>query len=622
MDFTFLKDYHIRGKGGPIGKDPIELFSKIKRKAALTDFSILLGGSGSCFGEQGELDQTYGWYFTSTFSSPEHIVAINPAGDIKDIYTIFDRNFGARPVVKYSKIMPFILNISPRSNGILEVEYGEYPQDVVSKMDIDILERLHYSNLLQKTGKTYTINTNSFDKSATSVDFEKLEEYTYNDKKYVRLKVNANFKSPWTTDKLSTGEIFDYGEYVWVEVKPVKWLVDEKEDLAISEKLLFSNIPYETKKNYLRSFNSTYIKKYIDDYFSKEIIPCKVHENIVQTQEEVDKEVLQTNKYGFDYSKVTEEEIITGSIESDIAVFLHGKSSDGKSARVKQIDPDCIIIYLRNATPESLNGKSVYNSDAGKMIDIKPTWLVKLEEICKKEPDKLHILFFDEITNALPSIQGIAFNIVLDKEVNGKWKLPSNARIVAAGNEMKDSLAANQLAEPLFNRFVHVYIETTVDKWLEWANNNNIHPAIYVYIAFKREKSLRSKYNGITPNADPRKWEMASKMLYKTNKPEMIRGLVGEDITREFIAFCQQKVITLQDVLNDNYRHEDLQMNMAERYATVIGLASVDEANFIKVRKFVSKLGPELLSLFESLWSKDNPERLEKIAEVKLSRHR
>jgi len=489
-------------------------------------------------------------------------------------------------------------------------------------MDIDILERLHYSNLLQKTGKTYTINTNSFDKSATSVDFEKLEEYTYNDKKYVRLKVNANFKSPWTTDKLSTGEIFDYGEYVWVEVKPVKWLVDEKEDLAISEKLLFSNIPYETKKNYLRSFNSTYIKKYIDDYFSKEIIPCKVHENIVQTQEEVDKEVLQTNKYGFDYSKVTEEEIITGSIESDIAVFLHGKSSDGKSARVKQIDPDCIIIYLRNATPESLNGKSVYNSDAGKMIDIKPTWLVKLEEICKKEPDKLHILFFDEITNALPSIQGIAFNIVLDKEVNGKWKLPSNARIVAAGNEMKDSLAANQLAEPLFNRFVHVYIETTVDKWLEWANNNNIHPAIYVYIAFKREKSLRSKYNGITPNADPRKWEMASKMLYKTNKPEMIRGLVGEDITREFIAFCQQKVITLQDVLNDNYRHEDLQMNMAERYATVIGLASVDEANFIKVRKFVSKLGPELLSLFESLWSKDNPERLEKIAEVKLSRHR
>ena len=30
---------------------------------------------------------------------------------------------------------------------------------------------------------------------------------------------------------------------------------------------------------------------------------------------------------------------------------------------------------------------------------------------------------------------------------------------------------------------------------------------------------------------------MASKMLYATGKPEMIRSLVGEDITKEFINF-------------------------------------------------------------------------------------
>lgn len=53
------------------------------------------------------------------------------------------------------------------------------------------------------------------------------------------------------------------------------------------------------------------------------------------------------------------------------------------------------------------------------MIDVKPTWLKKLEEKCEKEPDRFHIVFLDEITNALLSIQGIAFNIVLDREVNG-----------------------------------------------------------------------------------------------------------------------------------------------------------------------------------------------------------
>ena len=303
-------------------------------------------------------------------------------------------------------------------------------------------------------------------------------------------------------------------------------------------------------------------------------------------------------------------------VESGVAVFLHGKSSEGKSARVKQIDPECTIIYLRNATPESLNGKSVYNSETGEMIDIKPTWLRKLEDRCEKEKDKNHIVFFDEITNALPSIQGIAFNIVLDREVNGIWKLPENARVVAAGNEMKDSLAANMLAEPLFNRFAHVYIETTTESWLKWARENKIHPTIYAYIAYKKGETLRSEYNGEKPNADPRKWEMASKMLYKTGKPEMLRSLVGEEITREFCEFCKQKVITLEDVINDNYTKEEIEeLNTAERYATALTLSQVDKENYKKVKSFVEKLGKEIVAIYDSLWIQDEEERMEIVIE-------
>ena len=82
-------------------------------------------------------------------------------------------------------------------------------------------------------------------------------------------------------------------------------------------------------------------------------------------------------------------------------------------------------------------------------MDVPPTWLKKLQEKCEKEPDRLHVVFFDEITNALPSIQGIAFNIVLDREVNGIWKLPENARIVAAGNDMKDSLSCKSVSRTI-----------------------------------------------------------------------------------------------------------------------------------------------------------------------------
>ena len=254
------------------------------------------------------------------------------------------------------------------------------------------------------------------------------------------------------------------------------------------------------------------------------------------------------------------------------------------------------------------------------MIDVKPTWLKKLEEKCEKEPDRFHIVFLDEITNALLSIQGIAFNIVLDREVNGIWKLPENARIVAAGNDMKDSLAANQLAEPLFNRFAHVYIKTTTESWLKWASEHNIHPAIYSYIAYKKGETLRSKYDGEKPNADPRKWEMASKMLYATGSPEMLRALVGEDITREFVQFCNQQVITLYDVINGNYTQRDIQaLNTAERYATTMGLSQVDDSNLEKVRGFVAGLGAEFGAIFDALWTHGDESKLERLAEAKLA---
>ena len=322
-------------------------------------------------------------------------------------------------------------------------------------------------------------------------------------------------------------------------------------------------------------------------------------------------------------------------VESNIAVFLHGKSSDGKSARVKELDPDCEIIYLVNATPDSLNGKTVFNSNTNEMIDIPPTWYIKLKERCESEPDKLHIVFFDELTNAVPSIQSMAFNIVLNKEVNGKWKLPDNARIVAAGNEYEESRAANEMVEPLFNRFAHVYINTTVESWLKWASTPSeeykrldytcddvpmkIHPSIYAYIAYKsysREDVLRTPYDGKTPNADPRKWEMSSKVLYKTNNPEMLRSLIGDSLTRDFVMFTKRKVITVEDVISGNYNEEDLEMSLSEKYNTAVGLSSVSIEHIEVVRDFVKRLGPEICATFDTLWTHGDNERLEKIMEL------
>lgn len=505
-------------------------------------------------------------------------------------------------------------------SGFLEVEYGEYPQYVVDTSLGRTLDSEFSAGRLRKTGKTYTTDSRRWNANSEKFSPVEHEEYEYNGKRYVRVKsndTNENFK-------LTNGVTTHPGDYFWLEVSPIVWYVDEKSKMLVSKTLLASGIRFCNDGQYRDDFKTTEMYMFLNKYFAKDMIPSVIHEMTPEEKAQYEEERKQAEKrrnpYGLKFGQVSEEEIIRGAIESGVAVFLHGPSSEGKSARVKQIDPTCEIIYLRNATPESLNGKSVYNQATGEMMDVKPSWLKKLEEKCANEPDRFHIVFLDEITNALPSIQGIAFNIVLDREVNGIWKLPENARIVAAGNDMKDSLAANQLAEPLFNRFAHVYIKTTTESWLKWASEHNIHPAIYSYIAYKKGETLRSKYDGEKPNADPRKWEMASKMLYATGSPEMLRALVGEDITREFVQFCNQQVITLDDVINGNYTDRDIQaLNTAERYATTMGLSQVDDANLEKVRGFVTGLGAEFGAIFDALWTHGDESKLERLAEAKLA---
>ena len=635
-EWTLLSEGQIWGNSS---EPQLEVIKKYGTQAAITDLCILTG----CYFDKFNIaDNNYNiaednllpgitgsfWTKADTGSCNDNIYVVDLIGH-RDLSLKSASRKVIRPVLRSShEIFSQISSKRVKGyNGIEEVEYGEYPQNVASEEMQKILESRYKHKILDKTGRSYTFGIAN-DIKFLLVNYKELE---YNSKKYIRVRANSIYDGK-VIFQLSNGIFYRDNNYVWVEVSPVKWLIDDETETLISKKGLVSGVKFlDENIEYKGDFNKTKLKIYLDKYMMHDLFQnTTLFQNATLTQaqtvvdsKKIEKAKKKINPYNFKFEQVSEEEIIRGAIESGVAVFLHGPSSEGKSARVKQIDSTCEIIYLRNATPESLNGKSVYNQTTGEMIDIKPSWLRKLEEKCQKEPDKFHIVFFDEITNALPSIQGIAFNIVLDREVNGVWKLPENARIVAAGNDMKDSLAANQLAEPLFNRFAHVYIKTTTESWLKWASENNIHPAIYSYIAYTNGNSLRSKYDGEKPNADPRKWELASRMLYATGNPEMLRALVGEDITREFVKFCNQSVITLDDVINENYTDKDIEMlSTAERYATTMGLLQVDANNLDKVRSFLSKLGQEFCSIFNLKWCHGDEERLELIAEAELTKKR
>ena len=448
-------------------------------------------------------------------------------------------------------------------------------------------------------------------------------------------------------------------KYIWFKVQPVAWVRDVENNIAVTEDIVLPSLIRQLKRNSLvlkpaeraEALTSIFIDEitpssYIDltqassygygksmgEYAEptiissvskkkkKSVFDSKRKPKQITKKEDKPRQVRLYKKedYELSFGSVTEEDIIQSCVESKIPVFLHGAPGVGKSARVKQIDSDCIRVYLRNTTPESLNGISVRDKDSGEMIDIPPTWYKKLKAKCEQEPDKTHVLFLDEISNALPSIQGMAFNIVLDREVNGIWKLPENCVTIAAGNDIEDSLAANEIAEPLFDRFAHVYIKSNIKSWLVWASKSKIHPAIYGFVGYFGMDVLRTKFDGKKPNADERKWEMASEVLYETGNIDSLRSLIGEELTDKFKDFWNMEIIMLDEVLDDEADPSLINsMSEKELCATVINFTMVDESELKKVRDFVSRYIPGYLNKFDEIWCGEDNSRIECLNKIK-----
>jgi len=627
-NFTFLTQEQC------FKNDKLDIFEKRGTKAAITDFSVLLGGWVWEHAENdSSLEGRTGCYWTKSDDGDTNARVVEDNGS-SCRRNVQKRYIGARPALPFSSIGSIPTNgesVKRARDGILEVEYGYYPQKAVSKDMQERLERAYRSGSISKTRNSYTTDSIAYNEYDTSFQPQTHQEYEYNGKRYVRVEANSYYDGGDLT--LSNGEQYRDGDNVWVEVQPVKWLVDEKEKVMLTDKLIFSGVQFNHTRDYhTRDFDKTDIKTFMDRYLSRDLVQSR--SMLKQTRTSSNGAKKNENPYNLDFSETSEADVIRTAIQSNVSIFLHGKPGCGKSDRVKQLDPDFIELNLSHLDPELLDGLA--GEKDGKSVHIKPPWLEELEAKCQEETDKIHILFLEELTNASPMMQSKAYGIALDKKVAGRWKLPENARVVAAGNELEDSLVANEMAEPLYDRFAHVNIETNKENWLEWAvtpesfyerldynketqPKQKIHPAIYAFISYKGDEVLRTPYNREhpEPHADPRRWKMASDMLYASNNPSTLKAIVGEDLTRDFIYFCQLPTITIEDVLKGNYTGEELEeMDLGRKLATVSGLVAVDSENMPKVREFTKKLGAEVCKKFEVQWTYGDEERLEQLQEI------
>lgn len=249
-------------------------------KSAITDYAIALGGfyydDKHVSGDK-SLRGRVSYY--STVSKAPGLRKVNSAGDSLANRWHFDaniRNAGIRPVLECSNLSDYF----DTSGNVYEIEYGEYPQYAVSDMLSSKLEKKYLANKLSRTGKTYT--TDSFNNSDKDQKFKSTNyvEYLYGGKKYVRML----FKNEGT---LSNGRNFSDGDYVWIEVSPIKWYVDLENNRLISKNLLASGVRFYGSEYYYGDFEKTEMYMFLNSYFKKEIIPSKT--GTAEKVEEADK---------------------------------------------------------------------------------------------------------------------------------------------------------------------------------------------------------------------------------------------------------------------------------------------------------------------------------------------
>ena len=223
-------------------------------------------------------------------------------------------------------------------------------------------------------------------------------------------------------------------------------------------------------------------------------------------------------------------------------LFLWGPPGIGKSELVEGITHDLgglmIDLRLGQMEPTDIRGIPFYNKELGKM-DWAPPIELPDEEMAAAYP--IVVLFLDELNSAAPSVQSAAYQLILNRRI-GKYRLPNNVVMVAAGNRESDKGVTYRMPTPLANRFIHQEMKVDFGSWQTWAVENKIHPEVVGYLSFAKQDlyDFDSKSSS-RAFATPRSWSFVSQLLDQGATDDdtltnLIAGTVGEGLAVKFMA--------------------------------------------------------------------------------------
>jgi hypothetical protein len=164
-----------------------------------------------------------------------------------------------------------------------------------------------------------------------------------------------------------------------------------------------------------------------------------------------------------------------------------------------------------------------------------------LEELLTDTGDQIIVVFFDDLGQAMQSVQGALAHLVLERNINGR-RISDNVVFVAATNRRKDKAGVQGIVSMLTDRFQVVLAnDFDIDDWVLWGMEHNM-PSVLMAFA-KRQPQLMGEFEAdrdIVKTSTPRSVAALGRLMNRNNTDmECWEGTVGPKFGTMFKAWYE-----------------------------------------------------------------------------------
>lgn len=322
---------------------------------------------------------------------------------------------------------------------------------------------------------------------------------------------------------------------------------------------------------------------------------------------------------------------VAPSLPASTSILLRGKHGIGKSQIVKQV-----AVTLRASLKLEKNEFPVIDRRLSQVSEGDIIGLPSTDgEVTRFNPPDWYkracsepcVLFLDELNRATPEVMQAAFQIVLDRELNG-WKLHPQTRVFSAINSSAE-YNVNEVDPALLDRFWVIDLDPDIKDWLTWAKSSdsefggNLHYSVIDFI--EHENKWLDTPKGMETGkvtTSRRSWERLSNALVYAKIADdpnnelfypICFGYVGIEAAARYIDYTKSLDlhITGEDILNKYSKLRERIMNKARQEMLNTAIEKVAE-HIEKLDKLSDRQGKNLAAFMSdlsgelriSLWTK------------------